>query len=355
MSGQKTEQPTHKKLRDARKQGNISHSKDFTQTLLVIALLGYLWLNSSNITDGFSRLILAPTRALHMEFDHAWPLVLQEVLREAVWLALPFLLITLIIGFFAEFLQVGIVLAFEKLKPSGKKLNVVENLKNIFSKKSLMEFLKSVLKITLLFVLVFLVIRDALPQLARIPHSGIAGLEVALGSLLKVLLINVALGYTVIAVADLAWQRFQYRRGLMMSKQEVKQEYKEMEGDPYIKSKRKQLHQEMSMQSNAAQTSKASVLLTNPTHYAVALYYQEEETPLPLILAMGQGHVAQQMIKIARAHQIPIMRDVPLTRALIAQGELEQYIPEPLIEAVAEVLKLLRELEPTYSYEPPTR
>lgn len=344
MSGEKTEQPTQKKLREARRKGDVAYSKDFTQTMIVTALLGYLWANGHNIKEGFSRLILAPETMMGVSFESAWPRVLQIVMNEAIQLVLPFLLITLLIGILADFLQVGVVIAFEKLKPSGKKLNVITNLKNIFSKKNLMEFLKSCLKISLLFVLVFLVVRDALPELIRIPHSGMAGVEMAINGLLKIMLINIALAYTVISIADLAWQRFQFRKGLMMSKHEVKQEYKEMEGDPHIKSKRKHLHQEMTMQSSVAQTRKATVLVTNPTHYAIALYYDDDETPLPVVLAKGEGALAQQMIRAAREEGIPVMRNVPLARALMEQGELDQYIPEALIVPVAEVLRLVREL-----------
>lgn len=344
MSGEKTEQPTQKKLREARQKGDVAHSKDFTQTILVASLLGYLWANGQAIKQGFVRLLLAPGELTGTDFDTAWPIVTQRILDEAVGLVLPFLLIVLIIGAFAEFLQVGVVIAFEKLKPSAKKLNVIANLKNTFSKKNLMEFLKSTLKISLLFVLVFLVIRDALPQLLAIPHGGMAGVETALGGLLKILLINITLGYAVISIADLAWQRFQFRKGLMMSKHEVKQEFKEMEGDPHIKSKRKHLHQEMAMQSSVAQTRKATVLVTNPTHYAIALYYDDDETPLPVVLAKGEGALASQMIQAAREEGIPIMRNVPLAHALMEHGRLDDYIPESLIVPVAEVLRLVRGL-----------
>src|SRR5690554_1812255 len=190
MSGEKTEQPTQKKLREARRKGDVAHSKDFTQTVLVIALVGYLWINGNSIKEGFGRLVLAPATMTGVDFETAWPIVLQIVMDEAIQLVLPFLLITLILGALSEFLQVGVVVAFEKIKPSGKKLNVITNLKNVFSKKNLMEFLKSCLKISLLFVLVFLVVRDALPELIRIPHSGMAGVEMAINGLLKIMLIN---------------------------------------------------------------------------------------------------------------------------------------------------------------------
>lgn len=168
-----------------------------------------------------------------------------------------------------------------KLKPSAKKLNALANLKNIFSKKNFMEFLKSCLKIGFLSALLWILIRDALPIMTSIPEAGFAGLGQVVGSLLKTMLINIGLAYGVIALADFAWQRFQYRKGLMMSKDEVKQEYKEMEGDPHIKHKRKHLHQEMMQEGAVNSARKATVVVTNPTHLAVALHYDAEETPLP--------------------------------------------------------------------------
>jgi len=156
MSGEKTEQPTHKKLREARQKGDVAHSKDFTQTLLVLALFGYLLGNAHGIVEALGRLILIPSTLVGQPFEQALPVALEAALREAVYLVLPFVLIVLIVGMFAEFLQVGVVLAFEKLKPSAKKLNVMSNLKNIFSKKNLVELLKSVIKIAFLSVLVTL-------------------------------------------------------------------------------------------------------------------------------------------------------------------------------------------------------
>ncbi|MFA5487787.1 MAG: type III secretion system export apparatus subunit SctU [Candidimonas sp.] len=351
MSGEKTEQPTSKRLRDARKKGDVAHSKDFTQTLLILALFGYLLGDAEQLVGRLGRIILAPSTLMGMEFGLAVRILLDTVVKEMVNLLLPFILIVLMVGMFAEFIQVGIVLAFEKLKPSGKKLNVVSNLKNMFSVKNFVEFLKSSLKILILSSLVFFIVRDDLSELVRIPHAGLDGVVSALGSMLYVLIVNIAVAYSVIALADLVWQRFQYRKGLKMSKSEVKQEYKEMEGDAIIKSKRKHLHQEMAMQNSVARTRKATVVVTNPTHYAVALYYDDDETPLPVVLAKGEGELARRMVAAAREEGIPVMRNVPLTRALIEKGELDQYIPTELVEPVAEVLKLVRQLAQGRGYD----
>lgn len=344
MSGEKTEQPSQKRLRDARRKGDVAHSKDFTQTLLILALFGYMLGNAQNIIESLGRLMLVPSTLLGLPFESVWPTVLEAALREAVTVMMPFLLIVLMVGMFSEFLQVGIVLAFEKLKPSAKKLNVMANLKNIFAKKNLVELLKSIVKIGFLAILVTLVVRDALPQLMAVPYSGLAGLEASVGGMMRTLVIHVALAYFIISLADFAWQRMQYRKGLMMSKEEVKQEYKEMEGDPHIKHKRKHLHQEMVMHGATHSARKASVVVTNPTHLAVALYYESDETPLPVVLAKGEGALAEQMVQAAREAGVPVLQNIPLAHALWDTAQAEQFIPSELIEPVAEVLRLVRKM-----------
>lgn len=344
MSGEKTEQPTAKKLRDAREKGEVAYSKDFTQTLLILALFGYMLGNASHILESLERLLLTPAGLVGMPFDLALKTALDAALREMLWLLLPFILIVLVIGLFGGFLQVGALLAFKKLIPSGKKLNPIDNLKNIFSKRNFVELLKSTIKIAFLSTLVTLVVRDALPQLMLVPHSGLAGLQAGVGGMLYILIVNVALAYTVISLADVVWQRLQHRKQLMMSKAEVKQEYKEMEGDPHIKGKRKHLHQEMATQEAVRSARKATVLVTNPTHLAIALYYDKDETPLPVVLAKGEGALAAEMMRAAREAGVPIMQNIPLARALMAHGEPDQYIPSELVEPVAEVLRLVRKL-----------
>lgn len=344
MSGEKTEQPTSKRLRESRQKGDVAHSKDFTQTLLILALFGYMLGNANNLIAALGRLVLIPAGLVGLPFEDAIKTALSEALRQSIDFLMPFLLIVILVGMFAEFLQVGFVLAFEKLKPSAKKLNFIENMKNMFAKKNWVELLKSMVKITFLTVLVTLVIRDALPQLITVPHSGLAGLRKGVSGMLVALILNVALAYVIISLADFVWQRLQHRKQLMMSKEEIKQEYKEMEGDPHIKHKRKHLHQEMVMGGAVESARKASVVVTNPTHYAVALYYEPDETPLPVVLAKGEGALAERMMKAAREAGVPVMQNIPLAHALMADALPDHYIPSELIEPVAEVLRLVRKL-----------
>lgn len=343
---EKTEQPTAKKLRDARQKGDVAYSKDFTQTVLVVAIFGYLLVASGGLLEALAEMILLPAGVLNMNFADAANVVITESLKAAALMILPFLGIVLVLGVFSDALQVGVVLAFEKLKPSGDKLNPLTNLKNIFSKKNLVEFLKSTFKIVFLSILLWLVLRDAFPIMTSIPQAGLAGMGQVLGALIKTLLIYIGLAYTAIALADFGWQRFQHRKQLMMAKEEIKQEYKEMEGDPHIKHKRKQLHQEMQQEGAVQSARQATVLVTNPTHLAVAMHYDADETPLPVVLAMGEGALAERMMRAAREAGVPIMQNIPLARALVEQASAGQYIPSELVEPVAEVLRLLREMGP---------
>lgn len=342
---EKTEQPTSKRLRDSRKKGDVAYSKDFTQTLLILSIFGYLISNGGHIVDTLAQLIVLPSTLLQLGFAQAANTLITTALREMALVLLPFIGIVLVVGIFADTMQVGILFAFEKLKPSGKKLNVLSNAKNIVSKKNIVEFLKSIVKISFLATLLWVLIYDALPILTSIPQAGYAGLGQVVGELMKSMLIHIGLAYSAIALADFAWQRYQYRKGLMMGKDEVKQEYKEMEGDPQIKHQRKQLHQELQQQGAVASARQATVLVTNPTHLAVALRYDAEETPLPVVLAMGEGALAERMMAAARAAGVPVMQNIALARALTEQAQAGQYIPSELVEPVAELLRLLQQME----------
>ena len=300
--------------------------------------------NATSLIESLGRLLLIPAGLIGMPVEIALKSALEAALNEAISFLLPFILIVLGVGMFAEFLQVGVVLAFKKLMPSAQKINVLSNLKNTFSKKNLMEFLKSCAKIAFLTVLVTQVVRKALPELMSVPHSGLAGLQTGVGGMIRTLIVNVAVAYTIIALADFVWQRMQHRNQLMMSKEELKQEFKEMEGDPHIKSKRKHLHQEMVMQGAVHSARKASVVVTNPTHLAIALYYEPDKTPLPVVLAKGEGALAEEMMRAAREAGVPVMQNIPLAHALMSDAQLDQYIPSELIEPVAEVLRLVRKL-----------
>ena len=343
---EKTEEPSAKKLRDARKKGEVARSKDFTQTLLILSLFGYLVANADRIIRSFGEMVLVPSTLTGLNFLDAANTAWTKLSQEATAILMPVILIVIGVGIFGEMMQVGVLLAFEALKPSGKKLDVVSNLKNIFSKKSLIDFIKSLVKIGILSTIVFILLRDNLGNMMSIPRAGLPGVANAIGAMMRSMLIYLSVAYTTLALADFGWQRYSHRKGLMMSKDEVKQEYKESEGDPHIKQHRRHLHQEMLSEEVSVERAKtATAVITNPTHIAVTIYYEKDETPLPVVSAMGEGNLAQRMIDAAKEAGVPVTQNIPLARSLFYSATVSHYIPSDLIEPVAEVLKLVQQLK----------
>ncbi len=345
MSEEKTEQPTPKRLRDSRNKGQIAKSQDVTTAVLMVsvfATIGVLW---EWFLQQLKDLILLPTAFYTLPFEQAFQEVAYGVLIKAMLISMPVVAAGFLAGLVGSFMQVGPLLSFEPIKPELKKLNPIDKAKQIFSMKNFIEFLKSVLKVVIIGVIVTLIVRSTADSLTRIPYGGKAALLASLAPIMKALAINVCLAYIAISGFDYFFQKFQHIKQLKMSKDEVKREYKESEGDPLIKSKRKQLHQELMANSQVQRTRKATVVVTNPTHLAIAIYYNEKDNVLPTVIAKGEDHVAKRMIAAAKEEGIPVMQNIPLARAIYADVPVDRYIPSDLIEPMAEVLRWVKELK----------
>lgn len=345
MSSEKTEQPTPKRLDDARKKGQVAISKDVTSTAVLIAVFAYLGIFWNAFMNDMQDMFLLPVGCYGIPFKNSFSYIVGHILDYVIKWVLPMMIIVIIVGVFSCFFQTGLVFSFESVKPSLKKVNPAENIKKTFSMKNLFEFLKNVLKVTFLSILLYKVIEAAIPTLMLMPFSKEEGVMVMLAVMLRKIVINTAFAYVVIAAIDFYFQKKQHTKSLMMTKDEVKREYKEMEGNPEIKGMRKQLHREMLNDNMVQKTKKSSVVVTNPTHRAVALYYDAEETGLPVVTAKGEGMLALKMIEAAKEAGVPVMRDVGLAHALYDQVELDQYVPTDMLEAVAEVLRWVQQLK----------
>ena len=342
---EKTELPTQEKIRKAREEGQVARSKDVTQTVLIVAIFGYTLANAESFIRDLCEMILMPAGLMGMDFDLAVNALATQLLRRGLEMLAPFLGIVIGLGLFVELTQTGMLISFKAMKPSGKKLDIGANAKNLVSARNLFEFLKSNLKILLLSLVVYGVLRAALPELLTVGWGGLEAVAAATGALLKAMIVWVSVGYVVISAVDYFFQRMQYTKQLMMTKDEVKQEYKNNEGDPHIKHKRRELHREMLEDSQGERVKQASAVVTNPTHLAVAITYDKETTPLPIVVAKGEGTRAYRIAAIAREHGVPVLQNIPLARALMADAEVDHYIPSDLIEPVAEVLRLVREMQ----------
>ncbi len=334
----KTEPPTPKRLRDARKKGQVANSKDLTSTLLLIVIFWYLGNNRESILKQLIELMQAPVYLYNAAPQKALGEMTIATLKIVSSILLPLLFIVMVTGVLGNMMQVGILLAFESVKPDISKINPISKAKQIFSMKNLVELLKSVVKILFLGILVYIVVRDAIDPLLKIPFVGLPALLEVMQTVLKTFVYNVGFAYVLVAFFDFIFQRRNHMKQLMMSKDEIKREFKEMEGSPEIKGKRKQLHRELLQGSPVEKTKKSTVLVTNPTHYAIALFYDGLTAQLPIVLAKGIGFQAQLMKKAAQDYDIPIMENVPLAHALYDLAEIGQYIPRDLIEPVAEVI-----------------
>ncbi len=346
--GDKTEQPTPKKLRDARKEGQVWKSKEATSTLVLLVWLVLGGATAALAGARLQALIGSVLRSFGGDFVTA--------LRNSGWLAVQTLLLltamfmvpVLLVGVLAEFLQVGPVLAWSRLKPSLDKMNPAEGLKRMFSMDNLVEVVKALAKTAILLALGWIVLRGSLPGLAALalesPQVIAPRLEQSLWQV-TVHLVGAALAvFAGVAVLDAAWQRHSFMKKMRMSRRDIRDEHKQNEGDPYVKQQRKQTHQEWS-QRNAAQAARqADVLVVNPTHVAIALAYDHENHGVPTVSAKGEDEVARAMREAAEDAGVPIVRNVALARELLASTDIGATVPRHLFDIVAEVILWAREV-----------
>lgn len=345
--GEKTEEPTQKKLDDARKKGQISKSKDLTGVVVFLVGLGALKVTWSSVEKRirdlfsftFDHLSDTPEQ-MRLATSHAMQLALTDV----VLITLPIAGGCALAGLMMDFLQVGSLFTLDPLIPKLEKLNPIQGFKNMFSKKQIVELIKSMLKILITGYVVYGVVIDALGMVVGSVHGDAASTILVLGELVYRVAVKVALLYFLFAIFDVWFQKKSFNKDMMMTKDEVKREYKESEGDPHHKAKRKELHQEI-LESAAMENVKgADVVVTNPDHVAVALKYDKDHDAAPRVVVRGYDSRAQTIKQLAREADVAILRNVPLAHAL-ARVEVGEEIPEELYDAVAEVLNFVAGLK----------
>jgi len=345
---EKTEKATPKKLKDARKKGQVAKAQDmpaaFTFVVSISAALASVGFFFQEI-GGFMLMMFRAVATADEDFMGKAPGYLTQALTIILSTSLPLMLIVCVVGVLVSFLTVGPVFSFEAMKFDLKKLNPIEGIKQKFKLKVLIELLKSIAKILGAAIIIGLVIWQSLPQIITTVLMPVIGSALIVNDFLVTVAIRVGIFFLLIALFDLAFQKKNFAKEMKMEKFEVKQEYKDTEGDPMIKSKRREQFREIAYQDGPRAARKARAIITNPTHLAVALKYDPEEEPAPIILTMGAGILADQIIKIGLENKIPIMRNVDLARQLYTKGRISDYIPEDAYEAVAEILKWIKSLE----------
>ena len=345
---EKTEKATPKKLRDARKKGQVSKSQDFPSAFtFVTAIVGTL-MASSYLYNKLTTYILSTFRAIssqNLDLEHQAGSFLTEAINVIVACSFPIVIVVASVGILANFLIIGPMFSFEAMKFDLKKLNPVQGIKQKFKLKVLVELIKSILKILGAAIIIFLVIKSMLPEIVISAKLPVIGSAMLIKDFLTKVTIQVGIFFLMVAIFDLAFQKKQFAKEMMMERFELKQEYKDTEGDPHMKSKRKQISREIAYSAGPSAARKAKAIITNPTHIAVAMGFENENDPVPTILTMGSGPIAEKIIEIGVDNHIPVMRNVSLARQLFAIGKIGDYIPKDAYKAVAEVLKWLETME----------
>ncbi len=349
LFGEKTEKPTSKKRQDARKDGNVVISKDLTgaiQLLAVLVGINMLKYGLSQDVVKYTRtifqLIAEPDRLSEIQYLMK---IMQETIFALLMVILPILGISMVTAVVVLYSQVGVLFTTKPLVPKLSKINPISGFKKMFSLNALMELAKSILKAALLLIIAGTYLLSRKSELFTLLHLNIGQITAILWDVVYNLMLRVVLFLIVIGVADYVYKRWKNTKDLRMTKQEVKDEYKQVEGDPKLKAKIKQKQREVSLGRMMQEVPKADVIITNPTHYAVAVLYDPDKNDAPMVIAKGKNLIAQRIKDIAGEHDIPIVENKPMARALFAQVEWGEVIPETLYHGVAEILAYVYKLK----------
>jgi len=337
--GERTEEPSSKRREDFRKKGQVAQSKEVqTAALLTLTLLFWL-MYLPTFWQGFTSLVFAIWQASgEFEITPASTMSLSFFLLQKIGLLLaPLFLLVVIVSFFSSFFQFGWLITSNPLLPDFAKLNPITGMARFFSKRSLIEVVKSVLKVLLIGWIAFSTVFDHFAEALTLIDASVGATLSYLGTTSALIMGKICAALILMAFLDFMFVRFELEEKMKMTKQELKEEFKESEGDPHIKAQIRAIQQEMARKRMMAEVPKADVVITNPTHLAVAIRYEAKKMDSPIVVAKGADHLAMKIREIARENNIPIVENPPVAR-LLHRLDLGQHVPEDLFKAVAEIL-----------------
>lgn len=347
--GEKTEKATLKRKQDARKKGQVLQSREIPSSLILLIVFLSVKLLGSYMyreIEAFYRLCV---NDLALTFD---VLSLNEVMRlmslvlvQLLKIIGPVFGIAFVAGTVASYAQVGSLFTLETLKPKFSKLNPVNGIKRIFSIRGLTELIKSLLKIIVISIVAWQSIRGELTNIVKLMDQDLTVASVYIFSTAIDIAIKICVMMFIIAILDYAYQWWQYEKDLRMTKQEIKEEYKEIEGNPETRQRIRQKQREASMRRMLSEVPKADVVITNPTHYAVAIQYDADKAPAPIVIAKGQDYMAKRIKDIAKENGIETVENKPLAQALYKAVDIGEQVPPELYQAVAEILAFVYQLK----------
>lgn len=350
MEGDKTEDPTPKKKRDARKQGNVAKSSEVNTAMTFLAILLIAYTMPDFINVELKNFLVNSFRndfSTTMDENIIKMLMIRFTIS-FMKIILPICLIIMIFGILGNLIQTGLMFSGESLKPKFSKLNPISGFKNMFSLKALGNLVKSIAVIVVLLILGYSFMNKNFEGLIKSGDIYTPYLFDTIIELIKKLLSSISLAVVIISIIDYGYQRYTHNKELKMTKQEVKEEYKQMEGDPHIKGKIKQKQRQMATQRMMQSVPSATVIVTNPTHISIAIRYEKGKDTTPVVVAKGADVIAFKIRELAKSHDIPIIENKPLARLIYKEVEIDQEIPEEMYKAVAEVLVAVYKIKNKY-------
>ncbi len=337
---ERTEQATPRRREEARKKGQVAKSQEVASVAILLACLIYFYFDSARLLrkmmshlSGF----LSKSGTLAISTDNIQALAVDWT-YEFFLLIAPVLLTVLVAGVLANFVQVGFVVSTEALEPKFSKIDPIKGFQRFFSLRSFAELAKSILKLCIVGYVAYATVAAEVETLPSLMDKSTGDIMIYMAEISFKIILRTSWVLIVLAILDYVYQRWEYEKGLKMSRQEIKDEYKQTDGDPLIKARVKRIQREMARKRMMASVPKADVVITNPEHIAVALQYDQQKMFAPVVIAKGAGFVAERIREIARQSNVPVIENRALARVLYKMVDVNAVIPENLYKAVAEVL-----------------
>ncbi len=343
----KTEQATPKRTQEAREKGQVAKSREVSSALIMVACLTYFYFGTGAIVDRMMEVMKGSFRNLQrgeLTVDTI-QLLVSTLLVKTLAMVLPLLLTLMAVGIVSNLMQVGFIFSAEPIQPKLSKISPLNGLKNLFSFKTVAELLKSIFKISVVGIIAYLTIRNEAVDVLPLMEQSAWQIMTYIGHVSFKILFATCWVLIVLALLDYLYQHWEYGRSLRMSKQDIRDEYKNMEGDPLIKSRIRRLQREMAMRRMMAQVPTADVVITNPTHLAVALRYDQTRMSAPVVVAKGANLIAERIKEIAKENGVAVVENKPLAQVLYRMVDIAEAIPDNLYQAVAEVLAYVYRLK----------
>jgi len=343
---EKTEQATPRKLQKAREEGQVARSMELNSVIIVSLGVVSIYLLGPLLFGNLARMMqqtLSQAPKFVVNSGNIQALFISKFWDFSVIIG-PILLVLAVIAYLVNVVQVGALFSVKALQPKPGRFDIVKGFQRLISKRSMVELIRDVIKTIIIAIVAYKTVAGWVPMLLQSVDLSIGECAHILGRLSLILAVKISVVLLVLAIFDFAFQRYDMASNLKMTRQEVREEYKDTEGSPQIKGRIRQIQREVARQRMMAEIPKADVVVTNPTHLAVALKYDAATMPAPMVLAKGQRLIAEKIKEVAREHDVPIVENKPLAQSLFKLVEVGAYVPATLYRAVAEVLAYIYRL-----------